>query len=209
MNPPVLGLELLDRLETMKADLGLRLRTSTDDSPTWNESVWSYAVEFYRLFFNHYRTFPDFSHNAVDAARHNAVITTLEVVGKQIYNYNSLRPAYEKRIYEVVSDHVQRESRLPLGLSTRIVFTPVAQPRSPSLGIPALKVPYSDPIAEKRRALIQPILDAKGWSIYDWAQSASVSHHTANSYLNNLRKTYPYNRAKLAKALGLINQQLT
>jgi lambda repressor-like predicted transcriptional regulator len=54
-----------------------------------------------------------------------------------------------------------------------------------------------------RRAFITPLLDAKGWSILDWANEANVSHATAQDYLDNKTKPYPSTRKKLAKALGL------
>ncbi len=60
----------------------------------------------------------------------------------------------------------------------------------------------------KRRAAIQPLLDAKGWSILDWANAARVSHATAQDYLSGKTNPYPSTRLKLAKAFGIMVQQL-
>jgi len=76
----------------------------------------------------------------------------------------------------------------------------VATPNPPPL-LPAEPLP-------SRRACVEPILAAKGWSILDWATEAEVSHATAIDYLHGKTKPYPSTRRKLAKALGLTVQQL-
>jgi lambda repressor-like predicted transcriptional regulator len=68
-----------------------------------------------------------------------------------------------------------------------------------------------EPIREKessRRAFIIPLLDAKGWSILEWAIEAGVVHATAIDYLDNKTAPYRSTRLKLAKALGLPVEQL-
>lgn len=54
-----------------------------------------------------------------------------------------------------------------------------------------------------RRTFIMPLLAEKGWSVFDWATEAEVSHATAMDYLNNKTKPHPSSLRKLAKALGI------
>lgn len=59
-----------------------------------------------------------------------------------------------------------------------------------------------------RREFVEPLLDAKGWSILDWANEAEISHATAIDYLDKKTKPYRSTRLKLAKALGIDVEQL-
>ena len=59
-----------------------------------------------------------------------------------------------------------------------------------------------------RRAVIEPLLDAKGWSILDWANEAEVAHATAMDFLDEKTRPYRSTRFKLAKALGISVDQL-
>ena len=65
-------------------------------------------------------------------------------------------------------------------------------------------------IGEKisRRGFVIPLLDAKGWSILEWAVEAGVDSATANDYLDNKTRPYRSTRLKLAKALGVPVEQL-
>jgi hypothetical protein len=80
--------------------------------------------------------------------------------------------------------------------------TPVLKPANPE---PSQTQPKK---ALSRREFVTPILDAKGWSIFDWANEANVSHATALDYLANKTKAYRSTRLKLAKALGISIEQL-
>jgi hypothetical protein len=59
-----------------------------------------------------------------------------------------------------------------------------------------------------RESFVKTILDSKGWSIFDWANEANVSHATAIDYLHGKTKPHPSTRLKLATALGITAQQL-
>lgn len=59
-----------------------------------------------------------------------------------------------------------------------------------------------------RETFVKEILDSKGWSIFDWANDAEVSHATAIDYLHGKTKPHPSTRLKLAKSLGITIQQL-
>ena len=61
--------------------------------------------------------------------------------------------------------------------------------------------PQSTPKPLSRREFVIPLLEAKGWSILDWANEANVSHATALDYLASKTKAYRSTRVKLAKAL--------
>lgn len=58
---------------------------------------------------------------------------------------------------------------------------------------------------DERQRFVKPLLTAKGWSIHDWARSASVDFHTANNYLKGKTRPFPNTRKKLGDALGVEN----
>lgn len=62
-------------------------------------------------------------------------------------------------------------------------------------------------VSERRRIVIRPLLDERGWSILDWANAANVAYHTAADYLEGKTAPYPSTRKKLANSLGLSVQQ--
>jgi len=59
-----------------------------------------------------------------------------------------------------------------------------------------------------REAFVKTILEAKGWSILDWANESGVAPATAHDFLANKTKPYRSTRLKLAKSLGVSIQQL-
>jgi lambda repressor-like predicted transcriptional regulator len=61
----------------------------------------------------------------------------------------------------------------------------------------------AEPRNRTRKAIILPILKTKGWSIYDWANEAEVSHATAMDYLNEKTEPYLSTIKKLADALNI------
>jgi hypothetical protein len=63
--------------------------------------------------------------------------------------------------------------------------------------------PKSERAEEQRKAFVDPLLDAKGWSILDWANEADVAYHTAADYLAGKKNPFRSTRVKLAKALGI------
>jgi lambda repressor-like predicted transcriptional regulator len=201
MNTPVLTVDLIDELENLKYKLGNRLKNREDGSPVWNELVFAYSIEFYTFFYRYYSEFPDFSAHAVAAARHNAVISALEVIRQRVYNFNSLREVFEKDILDRVNEHIRREAKSKL-----IVTPPPSAMLLPPISAPHMVMPND--LSARRRAFVQPLLDEKGWSVAVWAEKAKVSRHTANSYLEGNRKTYHSNLVELAKALGIPFQSL-
>jgi lambda repressor-like predicted transcriptional regulator len=63
-------------------------------------------------------------------------------------------------------------------------------------------------VGSRRKLFVLPRLEAKGWSLLDWAVQAGVDPHTASSYLNGKRNTYVSSLKKLADALGVGVDQL-
>jgi lambda repressor-like predicted transcriptional regulator len=59
-----------------------------------------------------------------------------------------------------------------------------------------------------RRAFIEPLLEKKGWSTFDWAIEATVDPNTATDYLAGTTRPHRNTRKKLADALGVPVEQL-
>jgi hypothetical protein len=59
-----------------------------------------------------------------------------------------------------------------------------------------------------RESFVKSILEAKGWSILDWANEAGVAPATAHDFLANKTKPYRSTRLKLAKSLDISIEQL-
>lgn len=79
---------------------------------------------------------------------------------------------------------------------------------SPQTPGPELAPTASQTVKEPRKAFVMPLLNAKGWSVLDWATEAKVSHATAMDYLQNKTAPYRSTRLKLAKALGITVEEL-
>lgn len=58
-------------------------------------------------------------------------------------------------------------------------------------------------LANKRKALVEPILDEKGWSIHQLAVEAQLDFHTVNDYLKGKTRPNRSTRKQLAEALGI------
>jgi hypothetical protein len=69
------------------------------------------------------------------------------------------------------------------------------------------EIPFSEPIdresVNKRRTVVEPILNRRGLSIQDWAKNSKVDFHTANDYLKGITSPYPSTRKKLAESIGI------
>jgi len=57
--------------------------------------------------------------------------------------------------------------------------------------------------ASTRKAFVEPRLNAKGWSILDWANESHVDFHTSYDYLKGITNPYRSTRKKLATSLGV------
>lgn len=63
-------------------------------------------------------------------------------------------------------------------------------------------------LAEKRRSLVQPLLETRGMNVTAWAEKAGVTPTVAYDYLNGKSSPRPDNRLALAEVLGLKAQEL-
>ena len=62
--------------------------------------------------------------------------------------------------------------------------------------------------ADRRKAVVEPILLMKGWSILDWAGEANVDYNTASDYLNGLTNPHRKTLVRLARVLGMPAKEL-
>jgi hypothetical protein len=69
--------------------------------------------------------------------------------------------------------------------------------------VPPQATESPDVIHANRRSVIEPLLEAKGWSVLDWSKDAKVAHATAMDYLDEKTRPYADTRLKLAKSLGI------
>ena len=58
-------------------------------------------------------------------------------------------------------------------------------------------------VAARRKAIVEPLLLTKGWSILDWAGEAKVDYNTASDYLNGLTNPHRRTLVRLGRALGI------
>jgi|SRR5208337_678412 len=99
-------------------------------------------------------------------------------------------------VAESLQDALQKASvhfRKPDGAAAIVPVTPPAAMPSPKVS---------------RESFVKAILDAKGWSVLDWANESGVASATAHDYLAKKTKPYRSTRLKLAKSLGVSIQQL-
>ena len=68
---------------------------------------------------------------------------------------------------------------------------------------PARSRTPTDRASSNRKAVEQPLLEAKGWSILDWSAASDVDYNTASDFLSGKTKAYSSTRVKLATALGI------
>jgi hypothetical protein len=61
---------------------------------------------------------------------------------------------------------------------------------------------------DRRRAVVAPILEAKGWTVNKWGTQAGVGKNCAYEYLGGRRNLSNANRLALAQVLGLKSEDL-
>jgi lambda repressor-like predicted transcriptional regulator len=112
-----------------------------------------------------------------------------------------------KRFYELgwikaddLADAISKASLHFVGPDGKPIISPASGKPAQSRPEPTKKI--------SRREFVEPLLDAKGWSVLEWAVEANVDKATANDYLDNKTSPYRSTRLKLAKALGVPVEQL-
>jgi lambda repressor-like predicted transcriptional regulator len=174
------------------------------------EKIRTFATLFYDFFYSFYSQFPAYSEHWRIASETKA----MERIGVWIKNFSATRNWVDASIVltikQTITNHA--EQSLPLLLSKPVIVAPRV-PVFASIGTDsplltmAKRVESFNAVSLRRKAFVQPLLDAKGWSIAQWAEKAKVSRHTANSYLEGNRKTYHTSMRDLADALGVPYQQ--
>jgi hypothetical protein len=173
----------------------------------------TYALEFFNLFNAFYAP----KRNGSDArqlAKLQAVVRAMRPLEEK-YSYtwrnygqnehkaylSLVESALDERIRELASKDPLPHIKMSAPASPAFPSVFASEP-SPLLRlVQAMSLP--SPLSSSRRAFVQPLLDARGMSVPEWAAKAKVSRHTAQDYLDAKRKTNHSNRKLLAEALGV------
>ena len=173
------------------------------------DKIRTFATVFYDFFYSFYSKFPDHSEHW----RFASEVKTIERIAAQIEKFTATRDWVNASVVHTIKLTITNHAKATA--AARLIKPVLDSPKVPAIGFndsPSLRmaksIQFSSPVASKRKAFVQPLLDAKGWSIAEWAEKAKVSRHTAKSYLEGNRKTYHSSMKDLAKALGVTFQEL-
>jgi hypothetical protein len=103
---------------------------------------------------------------------------------------------------EAVKDFAQPFHRVRDDLRRLLHDLPPTPPTQPGASTESREPEHA------REAFVLPILNRKGWSLLDWANTSEVDFHTVNDYLKGATKPYPSTRVKLAASLGVAVEDL-
>jgi lambda repressor-like predicted transcriptional regulator len=171
------------------------------------EKIRTFSTVFFDFYYAFYSQFPAHSEHWRIASETKALERTLVWID----NFTALSSWLDDSILRTIKLTIINHAKAVLKLQR---IEPIADsPRVPALvdtanEIPLLKMARAsmlipDTVASRRKAFVHPLLDAKGWSVTQWAEKAKVSRHTANNYLEAKRKTYHSSMKYLAEALGV------
>jgi lambda repressor-like predicted transcriptional regulator len=124
--------------------------------------------------------------------------------GTKVYHlYGTVRDAVEASTIRCLQLEMEAEKHLEVRESK-----PQAKTAAPSPEVTSVSEDTPETRSDRRKAVILPILNKKGWSNLDWATESGVDYHTVNDYF--LGKTTPYRstRKKLAESLELKPEEL-
>lgn len=113
----------------------------------------------------------------------------------------ALRLDLDKLVARFERDLATTLGRLKQPSLAEAVRRTVGASAMPPIGTVA-QLPSTGP-ESRRRSIVKPLLDKKGWSINDWAVQSGVDFHTADRYLKGLSSQYPSTRLKLANSLNI------
>jgi hypothetical protein len=174
------------------------------------EKIRTFATVFFDFYYSFYRGYPEHAEHWRPASETKA----LERILVWIDNFSATRNWLDDSILQTIKTTIIQHSKATLPLQR--IKPAVDSPKISVFGDTATENPllkmaksiqFTDPVASRRKAFVQPLLDAKGWSVTQWAEQAKVSRHTANSYLEGKRKTYHSSMKDLADALGVSFQE--
>jgi len=127
--------------------------------------------------------------------------TLFDALPSGSFSYHATKDEMRQAVRAALNTHMERLPKLPEAIISK------PQPSATGIQFPAAPKPIIN-APSQRKLVVVPILDAKGWSVLDWANEAEVAYHTANDYLQGTTNPYRSSRLKLAKALGLKVEQL-
>jgi lambda repressor-like predicted transcriptional regulator len=205
------------QLRVMEHELRVNLAKCVDDrSVRDHDAAFEYArtaaVSFYDFFYRKYTKHPDQTYRphwrpASEKFAYQRVVRCLD-------NFSALESLLHRddraaRLKKTISENAAfREPRLMTAvMDAPKIPTLMGTPTDSPLPQMAKFAQSFNLVAHKRKAFVQPLLDAKGWSLAQWAEKAKVSRHTANSYMEGKRKTYHSSMKDLAEALGVSFQE--
>jgi lambda repressor-like predicted transcriptional regulator len=184
-----------------------------DPQAAW-EYARTFAVRFYDFFYNYYNkvsetAYQPYIRSASEKLAFGRVYKCLD--NFSVYESFLLNHDRSARLKKTISERADRSEPLqrimPVVDSPKIPILGATATDSPLLKMAKLQFQFFNPVATRRKAFVEPLLDAKGWSVAQWAEAAKVSRHTAKDYMEAKRKTNHSNRRLLADALGVSFQE--
>ena|SRR5579862_7008330 len=119
----------------------------------------------------------------------------IEILERQLGSWvDKTRPEFTRK--------VERKQLLQTELELSKLRETLAKAAKAAVDAPPQEQQDFKPVNE-RQAFVMPIVEKKGWSIFDLAKHSEVDFHTVQSYLSGKRKSYSSTRMKLAKALSV------
>jgi hypothetical protein len=155
----------------------------------------SYACRIFDLQVFHYSALPNYE-PSWDGWIEREIVSTLTALVRHP-ELATFRGELELELWTTLHEHAEtlRKAKLP---STESIAKP---PVSLSDSVPPHDLKSKR--AAARRAFVDPLLEAKGWSVLDWAKHSELAYHTAADYLEGLTTPYRSTRLKLANSLGV------
>lgn len=148
---------------------------------------------------------------AIDA-RNGSIRWELELRARRT-NFTNLTPALHHLVHSI--NHLKGDFSTQYEVEIRELELARSRPAQVVGEVSEFSIPskLTQPPAglesgDRRKSFVMPVLQAKGWSIHDWAINSGVDFHTANDYLNGKTKPYSSTRKKLAESLGIEVQDL-
>lgn len=179
----------------------------------------TYAIEFYDLYYGFYSQYPAYREHWRPASAAFALGRVIQGInGFSILPHFFEQKNRVARIRRTISDHAKRdETPLLTGKQAQMLARAGVDISSASpLLLSVLhaqaqagqQAANQKPQRNTREAVVLPLLEAKGWSILEWADNSYLAYHTAADYLAGKTDPYRSTRKKLAESIGLSVQQL-
>lgn len=176
----------------------------------------NYSIEAFRIEANLYRRYPPNPHYSkwlLDLAQrveNHAIDVVYDIESSSSKDFSYHRVSEEgmrEAIWDALSQHMVDYYQAEIPAIARPPLPPQVQVQ---LDAKPMRTPTEDESDRgvERRAVVEPILVKKGWSVLDWANESDVAYHTADDYLKGKRTPYRSTIKKMAEPLGLSVHQL-